>query len=200
MSDEQRFLDYIELAHEYRIIHGVRKDVDGTFTIFDFDKFDKVKSWQKDLLRGLGKIKDEEEEHMAIPRNHRISGYIDEVGEYRVKVEQMLEGLSSKNKKMLTVTFVTDDEKRIKGFYVKELKFHMSALKDLKLACGLTEKDPASSLLGKRCGIAVGQQKPNDDGRVFMTIEGYGPEKDAPAADGLPNDIKEPEETDNVPF
>jgi hypothetical protein len=117
---------------------------------------------------------------MAIARTFRgAAGQIDRAGEYRVTVEKMEVGKSKSGKPMLTLTFCTDEERRIKGYYVQSLVFHMKALDELKLACGLLATAPADQLVGKRCGIAVGEQPPTQDGKVFMQIEGYGKEQDA---------------------
>lgn len=115
---------------------------------------------------------------MAIERKHKgggaNSGRIDKIGDYIVTVEEAKTGLSSKKDKMLTITFVTDDEKRIRGYYVGKHKFMMDALADLKASCGLKATDHHDGLIGKKLGIAVGAQDPTEDGKVFMQIEGYG--------------------------
>lgn len=138
---------------------------------------------------------------MAIPRKHKMGGSISAPGEYRVTVEKMEEGISKKSqKRMLTVFFVTRDEKRIKGFYVAGLKWHMDALADLKIACGLTAADVAGKLIGKELGIAVGEQEPNAEGRVFMQIEGYGKATEVGGSGMTESDFASPLPDDGVPF
>lgn len=117
---------------------------------------------------------------MGIARNAANFGNrIDAPGEYKVRVKKMETRLTKESQKpMLVVTFETDDEKVIDGFYVKDLKFHMVNLKELKLACGLKADASHELLLGKELGILVDRQKPQDDGTVFMQIAGYGKASD----------------------
>lgn len=136
---------------------------------------------------------------MAIARNHKAggsgAGRIDKPGEYVVSVEKTEVGKSKSGKAMLTVTFVTDDDRRIRGYYVRDLDFHMKALADCKVALGLKADTSSDQMVGKRCGIAVGEQAPNEEGRIFMTIEGYGKEADV---DGYAPAIKDA--SDEIPF
>lgn len=135
---------------------------------------------------------------MAIERNHKgfdSKGRIDKAGEYVVTIEKLETGHSKSGKEMLTITFVTDDEKRIKGYYVRTLEWHMKALNDLKVACGLDPKLPSQNLFKKRCGIAVGEQSPTEDGKIFMQIEGYGKETDVEGHMATPGGY-----SDEVPF
>lgn len=112
---------------------------------------------------------------MAIERKHKATGgNINAPGEYVVTITDVKSTMSKKEKPMCVVTFETADEKKINGYYVRDLKFHMVALKDLKLACGLKETDSAMDLVGKKCGIAVGEGKADEHGKHFMSIEGYG--------------------------
>jgi hypothetical protein len=86
---------------------------------------------------------------------------------------------------MLTVTFVTRDERTIRSYFVKDLQFHMSALAELKKASGLPSAEPAEKLVGKEVGILVEPQAPDERGRVFMQIVGYGTKAEVQAgADG----------------
>lgn len=139
---------------------------------------------------------------MAIPKNAGALGgkRISEPGEYLVKIHKTETGLSKKGKPMLTVTFETPDEKEIKGYFVKTIKFHMHNLKVLKIACGLKEADSADELLGKECGVLVEAQEPNEQGLVFMSIVGFGPAKDvSPGSQTLPDSFEAPID-DTVPF
>lgn len=115
---------------------------------------------------------------MAIARNYRQAGLIDAPGEYKVSVEKVEVVTSSKGKRMLKITFITADERRIRGFYVAGLKWHMDALRDLNIACGLKPDDVSTKLMGLSCGIAVGEGKVSDSGHAFMQIEGYGKASD----------------------
>lgn len=113
---------------------------------------------------------------MAIARNANDGGnFIKEPGEYKVFVREITTGMSKSNKPMLTVTFHTSDEKAIRAYFVKELAFHMKALEQLKIACGIKVTESAENLVGKECGILVEAQNPDANGRVFMQINGYGP-------------------------
>lgn len=112
---------------------------------------------------------------MAIERNAGSSGsFINAPGEYLVKVTETKTGMSKAGKPMLTVTFETDTECSIKSYFVKTLAFHMKALEQLKLACGIKMNEPADNLIGLYCGILVEANEPTDTGKVFMGIVGYG--------------------------
>ncbi len=86
---------------------------------------------------------------------------------------------------MRIVVLETPQGQKINGYYVGELAFHMEALKDLKVACGLKPDSNSDDLVGERCGIAVEAQLPGPDGKVFMTIAGYGSVKDVTQAAAL---------------
>lgn len=118
---------------------------------------------------------------MAIQRNAGGQGnFVKEPGEYQVRIKETKMGESKTGKPMLTVVFQTHDEKLIAGYFVRELNFHMAALAHLKTACGLNpDKDGSDLLVGKECGILVEAQEPNEQGRTFMSIVGYGAKADA---------------------
>lgn len=141
---------------------------------------------------------------MAIARNAASGSYIDRKGEYRAKVTEAKSGMSKTGKRMLTVTFMTTDERSIKSFFVQELIFHMKSLTALKIAAGLTERDTADRLVGREVGILVEPQKPNQEGRVFMHVVGYGPASDVTEnsyGEGPPDDFMPPPPGDDeVPF
>lgn len=130
---------------------------------------------------------------MAIERNAGGSKFIKDAGEYKVKVKALSIAQNKKDKPMLTVTFQTDDERTIAGYFVKDLPFHKHTLKTLKTACGLTPDDSENDLIGKECGILVEPQEPTPDGKVFMSISGYGPAKKIEFTPPKPA-------TDEVPF
>ncbi len=115
---------------------------------------------------------------MAIQRNAATGqgNSIREPGEYRVKVAELTTGLSKAGKAMLTVTFQTADERKIRAYFVRELAFHMKALAEVKVAAGLKADAAAENLMGREIGILVEAGEPNpENGRVFMQIVGYGP-------------------------
>lgn len=113
---------------------------------------------------------------MGIERNAGGGSFIKHPGEYRVRVTLLTEGLSKKGQPMLTVTFQTENEETIKGYFVKTLGFHMKNLKELKKACGVSETTPAAELLNRECGILVEADEPDPEtSRVFLSISGYGP-------------------------
>lgn len=99
-----------------------------------------------------------------------------EPGEHRVTITDIKFGKSKAGKPMWTITYTNANGAQIKGFYVPEVKFHLRQLKDVKAACGLAETATPDQLMGKRLGIAVEEQEPNQDGAVFMRISGYGKE------------------------
>lgn len=139
---------------------------------------------------------------MPIARNAGSEGgnYIESPGEYRVTVTKTETGHSKSQKKMLTVTFTTRDDKSIRGFYVGRVQFHMKNLEQLKTACGLLPAASADQLVGKECGILVEAQEPDaSTGRVYMQITGYGKASDV----GTPGDAAEQSNTvhdDDIPF
>lgn len=139
---------------------------------------------------------------MAIQKiEGNFGSFISEPGEYLVEVNSSKAGKSKKGKAMLTVEFESEDGKTIAGYFVKELAFHMKALEQLKLACGLKVTDSADELIGKKCGILVEPQPPNPEtGKVFMSIVGYGKAADvAPNPKGQETHAKKSEE-EQVPF
>lgn len=139
---------------------------------------------------------------MAIARNAGGLGkYIKEDGEYAVRVKETKAGLAKSGKRMLTVIFQAHDEKEIAGYFVQELGFHMKALEELKLACGLKITDAHDHLVGKECGILVEMGDPDDKGRAFASIVGYGKISDL-GGGGDPVAAPVPAPTDNnvVPF
>ena len=116
---------------------------------------------------------------MAIQKNSAGGGNnIREAGEYVVEVSKLETGKSKKGKQMLTVVFETHDERKINAYFVKEILFHMAHLTNLKLAAGLKPESSAEELLGRRVGILVEMREPDEQGRVFSQIVGYGPAKD----------------------
>lgn len=135
---------------------------------------------------------------MAIAKNAGGGGnFIKEAGEYKVKVLEIKTGLSKKGKPMLTVAFETTEEKKIAGYYVKDLTMHMQALAALKVACGLKVTDSADNLVGKECGILVEMQEPDADGRTFASICGYGK---ASQVEHLAPTTMKSDADDQVPF
>lgn len=132
---------------------------------------------------------------MAIQRNAGDSGnLINQPGEYAVRVHEVKSGKSKKGSDMLTVTFETPDAKQIRGYFAKNVAFHMKALEALKEACGLNVKESAGALIGKSCGILVEVPEANGEGRVFAGIVGYGPVSEVKDAAQFPT------EDDGVPF
>lgn len=130
---------------------------------------------------------------MPIEKKYSGSSSTMDPGEHRVVITEVQVGVSKSGKQMLTVVFQNDREQRIKSYYVRELVYHIKQLTDLKISCGLTEKSPAEELLHKRCGILVDPREPNEEGRVFMNIAGYGKESDV--TDGGHTSTK-----DEIPF
>lgn len=101
-----------------------------------------------------------------------------EPGEHVVTIIETKVGMSRTNKPMLTVVFQNDHEQKIKGYYLRSETFSIKKLTALKQACGLKPEDPHDNLLGRRCGILVVEQKPNEEGQIFNEIAGYGKESD----------------------
>lgn len=148
---------------------------------------------------------------MAIARNAGGGGkFVSEPGEYKVTVEKIemktpkKEKLDPKTNKpmkrqMLVVHFVTEEEQEIAGYYVKDVPFHMAALAQLKSACGLEPNQSSDELIGKQCGILVEMGEPNEQGRSFAQIVGYGPADQVgePRATGETTDMSN---LDEVPF
>lgn len=138
---------------------------------------------------------------MAIDRNAgSLGNFVNQPGEYRVKVTETKTGMSKSQKPMLTVTFQTHSELSIRGYFVKTLTFHMKALEALKVACGMKVTEPADNLVGKECGILVEAQEPDANGKVFMTISGYGPAAQVTCEPSQPGGFAPSDASDNIPF
>lgn len=145
---------------------------------------------------------------MAIQIKQSSSNRISEPGEYVVEVIEVLKGTTKKTgKPMAIVTFETADKKLIRGYYVKDLTFHMDALADLKAACGLSKEVNSGHLLDCKLGIAVVKGKADPQGRVFMEIAGYGktsdvePTKSQSVHEELNQDsVSEEFASDDIPF
>lgn len=99
-----------------------------------------------------------------------------EEGEHVVSITDIKFGKSKAGKPMWTLTFSDDSGKSVKGYYVPEVKFHLSQLKEIKAAAGVQADATPDQLMGKKLGIAVEPQEPTSDGLVFMRITGYGKE------------------------
>lgn len=154
---------------------------------------------------------------MAIQRKQyggQQSNNITEPGEYVVKIiDKKLtmskakvdkDGKEKPPRPMVVLTFETATGAKINGYYVKELAFHMEALKDCMVACGLPSSGDTDELLQKKCGIAVEKQKPGPDGRSFMSITGYGRASDVEQKQARANDDfhhhEEPSQDHDDPF
>lgn len=146
---------------------------------------------------------------MAIDKNASSGSggnYIKEAGEYRVKVTTVSEGKSKKGKPMVTVTFETKDGKQISSWFVKELAWAVKDMTKLKLAAGLTEKDHSSRLMDRELGIAVEAKDPDEHGKIFMRIVGYGKAADVESSEsdfaspGQTFGSSQSEDSDQVPF
>lgn len=137
---------------------------------------------------------------MAIQRNAVTSGgkRISEPGEYRVHITELKTKASKKGDPMLVVTFQTEDEKEICGYFVKKYAFQMKALAALKQACGLKDTDSADKLIAKECGLLVESGETNEKGHTFMEIVGYGPASDAASSQQAPEFKSDADE--NIPF
>lgn len=136
---------------------------------------------------------------MPIQRNlaHSPSNRIDGPGDYVVTITAVNNVLTKISRKpMLVVEMETEDEKKIRDHFVLSLDFRMKALQSLKAAVGLGPevKDPGA-LVGKQCGIAVAAKPPNDEGRIYMEIVGYGKSSDVEAHQHPPSS-----NTNHIPF
>lgn len=121
---------------------------------------------------------------------------IDKAGDYKVKVSKFEEKKSKKGEDMLVVTFMTADEKRIDGYYLKGKPWAIEDVKALKVAAGLSPTAPIGQIFGAELGIAVVAGKPKEDGSVFMQIRGYGSVADLDGAQ-----VKESDGSiDEIPF
>jgi hypothetical protein len=136
---------------------------------------------------------------MAIKKEFKSGNQIGE-GEHVVKITKVEVGNSKKGEPMLTLTFERADEARMKGYYVKSLKFHMKQLDAVKIACGLTAIAPNDELQGKKLGIAVELDQPNENGIRFGKIIGYGKWEDVEAADDFSNPKSSADKTDQIPW
>ena len=116
---------------------------------------------------------------MAIERNAGGNGgnYISRPGEYVVVVDKVEYKKTKKEpiRPMAVIHFVNAEDQGIAGYFVKDLNFHMKALTALKAACGLPAAATAEGLIGKKCGILVEMREPDEMGRSFPQIVGYGP-------------------------
>ncbi len=112
---------------------------------------------------------------MAISKTFIGSTKVMLPGEHIVTIVDVNVGKSKKGQPMLTITFENDDGQKIRGYYVKGLDFHQTQLQALKTACGLKGETASDELLALKCGIAVDQNEPTEDGKIFMRIVGYGP-------------------------
>lgn len=140
---------------------------------------------------------------MAIKRNFTGgSGSDFSEGEHKVKIVDLKLGPSSTGKKMLTVTFENDEGATVKGFYVLDNKVAIIKIKELKVACGLAPDADGMLLEGKRLGIAVEKGKPDDKGKFYWQIVGYGKESDvevnASHNDEAPHPATQPDQ--EIPF
>jgi hypothetical protein len=116
---------------------------------------------------------------MPIERNagSAPNAYLKDPGEYVVRVSEVKKGTSRAGAPMLTVTFETRDGRQINAYFVATLIFHMKTLDLLKAACGLDPSEAgfrAEMLVGRDLGILVEPKEPDERGRVFMQITGFG--------------------------
>lgn len=136
---------------------------------------------------------------MAIAKNTSsdASGkFIRKEGEYKVTVTELKTGNSKKGDPMLTVTFSTEDGQSIRDWFVKTQQFRLAALATLKKACGLPANAPAEELQGKACGINVEAKPPDDSGKVYYQVVGYGNVKDVEAG----HTGSRQDDIDSIPF
>lgn len=113
---------------------------------------------------------------MPIQRNAvgGSSKYITDPGDYIVEIVEVQMGKSKKGDPMVTIAFQTDDERKIKSFFVQKYPFMMAALTQLKISCGIKPEASSGDLLGKKCGILVEKGRISDKGQAFPQITGYG--------------------------
>ena len=120
---------------------------------------------------------------MAIKSTYSGGGSKLGEGEHIVKIMEVKtvmtkEKPGKESKPMYTVVFQNKDGQKHTGYYVKSIKFMMKQFEDLKKCCGLKESDSADELVGRKCGILIEVGEPNDEGKVFNQIAGYGTEAD----------------------
>lgn len=127
--------------------------------------------------------------------NKTSTRYIKNPGEYKVKISSVSFGHSKAGKPMFTITFQNDWDDCVKGYYLPDNKWHAKSLSNIKIACGLSEDAPTEQLNGKRLGILVKAQEPNEKGRVFMQVVGYAPESSVDEFISQPEDRSE-----EIPF
>lgn len=138
---------------------------------------------------------------MPIQRNVANGGNsIKHPGEYRVRVVKLETGMSKSQKPMLTVTFQTLDEMQLKGYFCKGLAWHMKNLAVLKECAGLKPDSPAENLHGLEVGILVEPREPDEQGRVFMDIAGFGKAHEVGAVEGGGDFAGRQPGDDSVPF
>ena len=113
---------------------------------------------------------------MGIPRN-AASDFINEPGEYRVKVTLVIQGESKSGKPMTTIQFNRSNGQGIKAFFLTDEPWARKTLYTLKEAAGLPDpkESPVEDLSDKEVGILVEAQPPDPSGKVYMRINGYGP-------------------------
>lgn len=129
-------------------------------------------------------------------------------GNHVVHVTEVSQKLSSKNDPMTVIAFETDDEKKVNYYAVHKFPWAIEAVKTCIECAGLPQGSKASQLVGKRVGITVEEGKPDDKGRTFMQIVGFGTEKDvqdARAAEAATANVPAPAATtfaadDDMPF
>lgn len=129
--------------------------------------------------------------------------FITEPGDYVVEIIEAQMGKSKKGDPMVTIGFQTEDERKIKSFFVKKYPFMVAALNTLKAACGVKPESSSDELVGKKCGILVEKGKINDKGQAFPQITGYGLASEVNAAH-TPTGYQAVDETqaavDEIPF
>lgn len=133
---------------------------------------------------------------MAIEKEFTGGGKTIAEGEHVVTITDWKIGESKSGKTMLTLTFENFEHQMIRGYYVAGLQFHEKALAKIKAACGLSKEAKAAELKGKSLGIAVEPQEPDERGRVFMRIVGYGKASDVSADGGRYEESRDNE----IPF
>lgn len=150
---------------------------------------------------------------MPIPRNAAMGRYLTEPGEYVAIIDKVewlktnkgqpkidpKTGETKEPQDMLKVSFFTESQQEIAGYFVKGLKFHMKAYDLLRESCGLPKGAKSQDFIGKKVGILVELQKPDEMGRTFPQIVGYGP---ASEVSGAKDDtgFAPDESQDGVPF
>lgn len=128
--------------------------------------------------------------------------FINEPGEFLVKVIETKSGISKSQMQMLTVTFSTQDKKLIRAYFLTKKPWSMERFTKLKIACGLDPKtSTADDLIGMKCGIAVDKSDQlKEDGSPFMEITGYGSMEDLSSSDIGRSDFAKPLTPEEIPF